>query len=644
MSKAKTDKKEMGGFKVKERTPYDPNKRDTIYVKNDPKKLQDKGHAWWLQKDPAMMTMEMLNTAEYLAQSQQYRVSLGAIYSRLYSNMTTTNLVGMQSRFLQTANLNLPQDRPTYNVVSSCTDTLVSNMTQSKPRPIFLTDNSDYRERRTAKDLNAFIQGEFYRTKAYEIGAEILRDACEQGTGVIKIFEKNKKVHLERVLQVELYVDANDGMYRKPRTLYQKMLMDRAVAVGNFPSKFKMINMADQATLDNASANAGNVSDEIMLWESWHLPSSETAKDGRHVIACSHGLVLDEEWEEDDFPFVFYLYAPNTLGFWAEGLASRLMGNQYQINKLLITISRAQSIVGVPRVFVENSSKFNSAHFDDQIGTICKFTGTKPTVEVFPCVPPELYAERDKLVQYSYEQEGISQLNAAAQKPAGLDSGEAIRQYDDIQSVRFTSQVRKYETMYINLAYKITRLAAKIAKRDGKYETIYPSKNSCKKIKLPADVILNNPYIIQCFDSSSLPRDPAGRQAKIAEYIQSGILSLSEGRRMMDFPDLDQVETLANAAEERILKYLDKIVEDGKYTPPDPFMNIDLANTLVVQYYNLYVGLDLEEHKAQMLINFWTALKEFTAPPAPMANPPQANPQPLPTSPLVPNGNPGMAA
>lgn len=642
MSKSKPG---SGGFTIKERPIYDPNKRETIQVKNAPAKPQDRGYSWWLQKDKGMMVQEMLGTASFLADSQQYRVSLASIYSRLYSNIVTNNLVGLQSRFLTTANLNLPSDRPTYNVVASCTDTLVSNMVQSKPRPVFLTDNSDYRQRRLAKQYNSFSQGEFYRLDAYSVGEEVLKDACILGTGVIKILEKDNKVVIERILCTELYIDINDGMYRKPRTLYQKMLTDRAVAVGMFPKKFVQINSADTATLDNASATTGNASDEIMLIESWHLPSYPGAKDGRHMIACSTGEILNEEWEEDDFPFIFYHYAPNTLGFWAEGLASRLMGTQYQLNKILITIARCQSIVGTPKILVENSSKVNGAHFDDEIGTQIKYTGTKPEYITPQCVPPELYAEREKLIEYAYEQEGISSLSASAEKPAGLDSGAAIREYDDIQSVRFTSQIKKYEKMYVELAYKVIGLASKIADREGKYGTVYPGKNTCQEVDLPKASILNkNPYIIQCFDSSSLPRDPAGRQAKITEFIQAGILSLSEGRRMMDFPDLDQVETLANAAEERILKYLDEIVHEGKYTGPDPFMNIDLANTLVVQYYNLYVTSNLEPERAEMLRDFWTGLKEFVPPPVTAPAVPQANPQPLPTSPLVPNANPQLGA
>src|ERR1043165_5432420 len=124
--------------------------------------------------------------------------------------------------------------------------------------------------------------------------------------------------------------------------------------------------------------------------------------------------------------------------------------------------------------------------------------------------------------------------------------------------------------------------------------------------------------------------------------MQAGILDLQEGRRLLDFPDLEQVERLANSGEERILQILDEIIDTGKYTPPDPFMDLQLANKLVVQYYNLYSQAKLEESKAQKLRDFYTQLLTLKAAamPQPMGIP---GAQPLgvaeapPTNPMIPN-------
>jgi polyhydroxyalkanoate synthesis regulator phasin len=322
------------------------------------------------------------------------------------------------------------------------------------------------------------------------------------------------------------------------------------------------------------------------------------------------------------------------------------MGTQIELNSILFTISKAIKLVGVPRVFVEDGSKVVSSHFTNDVGAIIKYRGTKPVYEVAQSNAPELYAERDKLIQYGFQQCGVSAMQAASQKPQGLNSGEAISSYDDISTDRFASLARRYDDMFIDLAYQIVDQAREICIRDNKYASVYPNKNSISEINLKTADVIEDTFVIQCFTQSSLPKDPAGRLQKITEMVQSGMISLQEGRRLLDYPDLEQIERLANASEERIFQILDEIIEDGKYTPPDPFMDLALAEQFTTQYINLYSQAKLEEHKAQMLRDFYgqvQTIKQAAMPPVQPQMPaaPMAQPEALPTSPLVPN-NPNL--
>ena len=626
----------------------EPTKQESVIVaKTTNKKDAKSTFAWWKARNEDTLANELLSTAAYLKENQAYRHRQTAIYARLYGNHTLFNFIGQNmSKMDQT--MGLPADRPTFNIISSATDTLVSKIGQNRPTPVFLTDNSDYKQRTMAKKLNNFIAGELYQTKAHEKMPLILRDALVTGTGCLKVYEtEDAKVGIDRVLQTELFTDPNESIYGEPRQLYQVKLVDRAVLAAANPKYRSTINKADQAYVDNSSEASKTVSDLVMVVEGWRLPSGKDTGDGRHALVCSAGVIYDEEYTKDRFPFVFLNYAPRLLGFWAQGIAERLMGTQMEINALLYTITKAIKLVGVPRVFVEQGSKVSKASLNNDVGVIVTYSGTKPIYEVAPAVPQEMYAQLQRLIQYGYQQEGVSAMEAQAQKPAGLNSGEAIRSYDEISTDRFANLSRKYDTAYVDLSYLIFDQAKGIAERDGKYQTLYPNKNGTKQVDLPEMDEVENPFVIQCFNTSSLPRDPAGRQAKIVEMIQAGMISIKEGRRLLDYPDLEQVEKLANASEERIFQILDEIIEDGKYTPPDPFMDIQLANELVVQYYNLYSAAKLEEEKCEMLRTFYSQiqmLKKAAQPPAPnpMAAPnaPQAAPQALPTSPLVPNAVP----
>ncbi len=621
-----------------------PGPASKITMKTKPTQDKLTLSPWWEEKDEDKAASMMLSSAAYLKESQAYRYRQAAIYARLYGNQSLYSFAGSNMSKMDQMS-GLPEQRPTFNLVQSVTDTLVSRIAQSRPQPVFLTDNGDYKQRNLAKKLNNFILGEFYQTKAYELATTALRDACVEGTGIIHTFETpDNKVGLERVLLTELLVDPNEAMYGEPRQLYRIKLVDRDVLIANFPDFKKKLELAAKAYPDNSADSSKTVSDLIMVVEGWHLRSGKKAKDGRHTLACSAGYLIDEEYTKDRFPFTFLHYSPRLLGFWSQGVAEQLMGTQMELNSILFTISQAIKLVGVPRVFQEEGSKVVTAHHNNQVGVIVKYRGIKPSYEVAPCNAPELYAERDKLIAYGYQQCGVSSLQAGSQKPQGLDSGEAIRTYDDISTDRFASLSRRYDNMFIDLTYQIIDLAKDITERDGSYSTVYPNKNSTKEIDLKKADLIQDTFVVQCFTQSSLPKDPAGRLQKITEMVQSGMITLQEGRRLLDYPDLEQIEKLANAGEERIFQILDDIIETGKYTQPDPFIDLALAETLTVQYINLYSQAKLEESKAQKLRDFFAqiqTLKQAAMPPPPTPGvqpaAPQAVPEPPKSSPLIPN-------
>ncbi len=598
----------------------------TFKTKTDKDPSQQAGK-WWAAKNEAQVCSQLLGTFNILKQNQGFRMNQASVYARLYGNMPIMNFIGGASSSQMDKMNGLPIDRPTFNIVQSCIDTLVSRIGQSRPAPVFLTDNSDYKERKLAKQLNNFILGELYQTKSYEKGTIVLRDALVEGTGVAHVYRsQDDKVAIERVLLTELFTDPSESLYGEPRQLYRMKLVDREVLKETFPKFAKEIAVASQAYPDNSADSSKSVSDLVMVVEAWHLKSGKDAKDGRHTIVCSSGTIQDDEWDKERFPFIFLHYSPRLLGFWSQGLAEQLMGTQIEINRLLVTISRSINLMGVPRVWLEKGSKVTKSHIDNQIGMIGEYSGTLPTfMDGTSGISQDIYAQLQRLIDYGYQQSGVSQLQSSSTKPAGLNSGEAIRSYNDISNDRFATLAKRYDNFYIDLAYAITDAAMDIANDTGKYQTVYPNKDGTKEIDLPKMSLLQDPFVIQCFTMSSLPKDPAGRLEKVTEMITSGMLTIKEGRRLLDYPDLSQNEKLANAAEERIFQILDNIVEEGDYLPPDAFMDLILAKETTVAYINLYGSAKLEEERMEMLRTFYTQVLDLaaqaSAPPVPGQGP-----------------------
>ena len=600
----------------------------------DPRSKKTRGGAnnfeWWNAGNEKDLAAQLISTTDYLARQAQPRIRQASIYTRLFSGKPLYNYMASNAT-LDNSN-QLPIGRPTANVVYSCTDTIVSRIGQDEPQPTFLTDGGNYKERKLSKQANAFILGEFHRTKVYEMGPMMLRDACVLGNGLIKVFPRNKKITIERTLETELLTDYNDAYYGKPRSLIQKKLVDRSVFMNLFPEHEEIIANAARGNVDNTPRSTETVSDQFIIAEGWRLPSGPDTKDGLHVIACSRGVIASNPYDKEYFPFAKLSYNPNVVGYFAQGLAEILMPCQMEIYRNLIVASQSLELMGVPRVLIEEMSKILETSFNNRIGSIIKFRNTPPQFINPTANNPEMYQFIQWLIQNAYQMAGISSMSAGGVTPSGLKSGEAIRSYDAIQEDRFAALAKRYQKVFPELAHLYVDCAKEIVEETGEnYKTVFPDKKGTREIDFKSIGMLKDTYVIQCYEQSSLPKTPAGRQAKLSEQLAAGEITLQEFRRLSAFPDLEQADQLAAALEERILQNLDAIVDDGKkgYEAPDPFIldPTDLATTLTVQYINKYAVTDIEPEKMDLLRQYFMEIQDMKAAAQPPAPPPEAQGQ-----------------
>jgi hypothetical protein len=569
------------------------------------------------------------------------------ISTRLYGNNTLFGISGANQTKVN-AIKNAVRERVTYNVVQSVIDTVGANVAENKPKPYFLTSGGTSREQRKAKKLNQFVDGIFYENNAYDLGGMTFRDGCIGGDGVIHVFAKHQRVAFERVMAAELWVDEVEAMYGFPRQMHRVKNIDRGELAGYFPGKASAIGSANPPSAQDIG-NIANISDMVAVRESWHLPSFPGAKDGKHIITVDGAALTPmEPWNHDFFPFARFSWCPRPLGFWSQGLAEQLQNIQLEVNKLLFLIQRSMHLAGTFKVFLQNGSKIVKEHINNDIGAIVNYTGQPPTFYVPQVVPPEYYGHLSTLIERAYQQGGVSQLAAAAKKPEGLDSGKAIRAYKDNDSDRFRTIGRYNDKLYLDLAKMAIATAKDIAAENGgTYEVTVPGKKFLRKMDWGDIDLEADEYVMQCFPVSKLPSDPAGRLETVQEYIQAGMLSPRQGKRLLDFPDLEQVEGLQNAAEDLLTSVLDAIVDEGEYSPPEPTDDLDLAKELVLEYLALGRMQALEPERMELLRCFSTQvdtlLSMATSPsPAPVAEGPQAQAAPPPTSDLIQNV-PGLA-
>ena len=532
------------------------------------------------------------------------------------------------------------QNSVTYNVIKSCIDTLVAKIGQNKPRPRILTEKGNYDQQQRAKNLTKYLDGMLHTSGAYRYGPQVFKDGGVFGTGALKIYVEDNEVKTERVLITELLVDDLEGAYGKPQSMYQKRVVSRGLLKQQFPAHAGIIDEAPPAEIANKKQQTVEL---ITVHEAWHL-----GKEGKHAIVIDTGTLLCEEWKLDCFPFAFFRYNTSLASFYGTGIAEDLKGTQAEINKLLRDIQRAQNLVAVPRVWAEYSSKLVPAHLNNEFGSVVKYKGQKPTIETPTAMSNEIYGHVKWLIQSAFEKVGISQLAVASKKPAGLDSGRAIREFRDTESERFTSLTKQYEEFYEDAARIIIDMSKELYKGGSDHKVSVENRDFVETIKW-SDVDMDKEKFVLRIQSSSLfPTQPAARLQKVEELVRAGWISKESAIGMLDFPDVAAWTTLETAGEEYVAKIINDILSSGEYTPPEPEILPERAINYARKAYLEARRTGADEERTEMVLRWIEAASVFLAPVAPPTSVPMpapaqpeqgtptANPMPLPTTGLAP--------
>lgn len=562
--------------------------------------MYDSKDAKWWESDKESLKDDVFAVVKHLDKDQSYRSYDNLRHARLYGNSHLRGL-GVYSYSKQDSSI-ATAHRVTLNVVQSMIDTVVSKITKNKVRPQFLTDGATWSLQQKSKKLTKFVDGIFTSTDFYAKSAMAFLDSCIFGTGAIKIFESNGAIKAERVFIDEIKVSDVESYYGEPRQLHQVKHIHRDVLKQMFPSQAVLIDQANAVGSDYPTASLAKYKDDMVKCiESWHLPSGPNAKDGVHSICLENVTLLKEDYKKKFFPFIFFRWNQRPVGFFGFGLAEQLQGLQLEINKILRTIQISMHLVSIPKLLVEASSKVVSAHLNNKIGGIIKYAGTPPQYSKLGDIPSELFNHLETLYQKAYEITGISQLSAQSVKPAGLESGKALREYNDIESERFLAVASRFETAFVDAAKLIVSIAKDIYSTDEDYSVKVKGKDFIETIKWKDVDLEDDQFMLDVFPASALSKDPAGRMADIQELMEAGFLDQESAMKLLDFPDLQSTMNMLNADAQNLEKIIEEMIDKGTYFPPEPYQNLENAIRKTQQAYLMYRMQGAPESRLELL-------------------------------------------
>lgn len=553
--------------------------------KRDNEVRQD--HVWWLLPDKDLHR-GALAVADAIEKRDSRRRDSNLLHARLYGNRELVSLLRPNGYARTAPGRPAPTgNRITFNVIESCASTAAAFIARSKPKPEFLTDDADASMQSRAKWLTRYVEGCFYEGKAYPVGQRAFVHATVFGTGIVHSYWEDgpgdrSRLAFEWVLPDEILIDEEDGRYGQPRQLHRRkrVLKERLIAL--FPKRANEIRNArgehEEMWRTPSRVEAVDPDSHVTVTESWHLRSGAEAKDGRHAISIDGCTLLSERYDADYFPFTFFNWKDPLEGFWGSGLAEELLPIQLEIMRLCRTISESQRLACVPRVFLEATTQVVGAHLNDIPGGVVRYVGRQPVIGPAPGAAPELYSALNDWIRRAYEQTGISQLQAASQKPAGLNSGAALREFSDNASGRFGLTSQRWEEFFMELSRKAVDMSRRrFEAGDKKLFVKAPHRDFIRLLKWSDVDLAEDCFVMKVFPANSLPTTPAARKDTIVELMQAGLIPRDQALALLDYPDLKAYTSLATAAFEDIKDTIDSILEQGKLAEVDELTNLQLA-------------------------------------------------------------------
>lgn len=564
---------------------------------------------WWTVEDSQRGTA-IFHQLRHLRETQRDIEDRQNLHGRLYSPQFTREI----APYSDFNNYRENQSKLTINLINVICDTWQAKLIKNKPRPLFLTTRGNYDQQKQAQQLSQFVLGHFRAERVYEKGQHMGLQAAVLGNGAIQVIPNPDKKTVEyKVIPFnELHVDQMDARYQSPKTLYRTRWVDRRMLMAKYPEqaeKIKGIPFTQNTAPDfkQAGYSMTRAADMLEVIEAWRLPDIK-GENGHHSISVAQVSLVQEEWSHNHFGMAFFTPTPSLTGFYGISIPEKLIGIQFRLNKHLQDVDDALHLVAKPRLFIGQGATVPRSHIDSRIGTMVRMTSG--SVNDLKFVTPqglnaETYNHITRLYNWGFQITGVNEMSATGKKPGGLDSGAALREYNDQNTERFALVAQRLETFYMDLA-KLTVWGAKTLDEDHGINMVVAAKEKNKALDIKwKDVKLKeDQYVIDVFPASMLPTEPAGKIQRVVELLQANLIPKDLALTLLDFPDIDAAIGVETASLKEIQYSLDQMISEGNPMSPTEYTNLQLARDMAHKKYLELVPQDLPPERMELLRNY----------------------------------------
>lgn len=537
----------------------------------------------------------------------------------------------------------LDEEVNTYNMARNFLETMISKIAKTTVSPMAMTEGGGIMERREARQVEKAIEGEFEEHDIEAIKEAIITDAVvtDHGAGFAKVYERDEHIVIEHVPAEDIRFDRHEMRLRKPRSIFQRHDFDKYHLAHLYPEHADAIFRAAGRRGDDENGVDAIGEDRIYVFEGWHLRSTSTSDDGKHVMAIDGATLCCEDWDEDSFPFAEFIPRPRMRSKWGLSAMRDMLAPQNELENLTEKIQRAHDRLGMAGFIGSKAGEVNVKEIAGEYGIFIEHAGASaPTPFTFSPVDSSTYGYREGVIRDMGNALGISQFSAQSQVPAGLSnaSGKALQVFESQEDGRMVPYHRELNRWTVRLSWLVIRLAKRMTDRGVKLEAKYRDKRGWERIDWARVVKNLDHLVLKVFPVSNLSKQPAARFAQLQELLNAQAITVEQFKRLFEIPDLESELDIDTGDTDVVDMMLEGVAFEGKVMTPEPFDDLDLLITRAAKFYSMCRVRSVPEDRLQLLRDLIDKAKTLQDKAKAAAPPPPAMPGPG----MLPEQLPGM--
>lgn len=571
---------------------------------------------WWL-KGSKRDALQALNADFKHLSTDNQRLEAYETYAALYTNRRIDPGAPLLAHYEAAWTIDRgTYTRCPYNLMKQVIDEATARIIKTKPKAKFLTHGGNRSSKRKAKLMERWNDHLVHKLRQDEKFSQVIKDSCIYGLGALKVGKafKRPEVQSERVYPGNLYVDLQETIFSEPTRLHHRTFVSKEWLKMMFPKQAKEIGssgaISDAARYISYYGHHQGSLDQVELVESWHLPSymeedGTPSKDGVRYLWCDKVLLQKSTWSRRSFPFAFFRWKqdPNNT-FYGTGLGEDLLGVHVDANVTLNRVNTAIELMPNPYVLIRKGTETDIVDISNVPGTFIEWSGPEPPQIILPqSVPGDLlqYVREHEMRAYK-----IAGLSAQDQDPGSLQTGRAVEMQYQTGNVPFGQQLEKFEFLVQDVAECNVATGRYIYEVHGDFSVLLngEKKNTIQELDWKNVAIdpKESSYVIRAEPVSVLSDTFDARLGQVERLaVLDPMMSAQRKRALLGMPDMESEEDLGSAAMNNIDKMIEAAIDDGQYTAPSPFMDLDLLIIRGNEAEQKAADEDVEENNRQVL-------------------------------------------